>query len=123
MAVNAVLAVGLAMLIGWIAAAIATTVAGWVMVVQLSGGARRFGEVARFDAQFRRRLWRICLASGLMGAVLWGAGAVMGPLFGMGGVRWLALLALIAVGGLVYALFGQALGAFRMQEIRGRLRR
>jgi putative peptidoglycan lipid II flippase len=47
----------------------------------------------------------------------------MGPLFGMGGVRWLALLALIAVGGLVYALFGQALGAFRMQEIRGRLRR
>lgn len=123
MVVNAVLAVGLAMFIGWIAAAIATTIAAWIMVVQLAAGARQFGEVARFDAQFRRRLWRICLASVLMGAVLWGAGAVMGPLFGMGGVRWLALLVLIAVGTLAYALFGQGLGAFRMQEIRSRLRR
>lgn len=123
MAVNAVLAVGLAMLIGWIAAAIATTVAAWIMVLQLARGARQFGDVARFDAQFRRRLWRICVASVLMGAVLWGAGAVMGPLFGMGGVRWLALLLLIAVGTLAYALFGQVLGAFQMQEIRGRLRR
>ena len=123
MVVNAVLAVGLAMVIGWIAAAIATTIAAWIMVVQLAAGARQFGEVARFDAQFRRRLWRICLASVLMGAVLWGAGAVMGPLFGMGGVRWLALLVLIAVGTLAYALFGQGLGAFRMQEIRSRLRR
>ncbi|KGM87538.1 integral membrane protein MviN [Roseovarius mucosus DSM 17069] len=123
MVVNAVLAVGLAMVIGWIAAAIAATIAAWIMVVQLAAGARQFGEVARFDAQFRRRLWRICLASVLMGAVLWGAGAVMGPLFGMGGVRWLALLVLIAVGTLAYALFGQGLGAFRMQEIRSRLRR
>jgi putative peptidoglycan lipid II flippase len=123
MAVNGVLAVGLAMLIGWIAAAIATTIAAWIMVVQLAAGARQFGEVARFDAQFRRRLWRICLASVLMGAVLWGAGAVLGPLFGMGGWRWLALLVLIAVGTLAYALFGQGLGAFRIQEIRGRLRR
>ncbi len=123
MVVNAVLAVGLAMVIGWIAAAIATTIAAWIMVVQLAAGARQFGEVARFDAQFQRRLWRICLASVLMGAVLWGAGVLLGPLFGMGGVRWLALLVLIAVGTLAYALFGQVLGAFRMQEIRSRLRR
>ena len=58
-----------------------------------------------------------------MGAVLWGAGVVLGPLFGMGGWRWLALLVLIAVGTLAYALFGQGLGAFRIQEIRSRLRR
>ncbi|MDZ7709973.1 MAG: murein biosynthesis integral membrane protein MurJ [Roseovarius sp.] len=123
MVVNAVLAFGLAALLGWIAAALATTVAAWVMVWQLARGARGFGEVARFDAQFRRRLGRIVLASGLMGAVLWGGGAVLGPFLALGGWRWLALGALIALGAVAYGLFGQALGAFRVQEMRGRLRR
>ncbi|WP_297771507.1 murein biosynthesis integral membrane protein MurJ [uncultured Roseovarius sp.] len=123
MVVNAVLAVGLAYLVGWIAAAVATTVAAWVMVVQLARGALGFGDVARFDVQFHRRVWRICLASALMGAALWGVGALMGPLFAIGGWRWLALLVLIAAGALTYGVCGQILGAFHLQEIRGRLRR
>lgn len=123
MAVNAGLAVGLAYAIGWIAAAIATTVAAWIMVAQLARGARGFGDVARFDAQFHRRLWRIALASALMGAVLWGAGVLLGPLFLLAGGRWLALLLLIAAGVLAYGVFGQLLGAFSFQEIRRQLRR
>jgi putative peptidoglycan lipid II flippase len=79
--------------------------------------------VARFDDQFRRRLWRIGLASVLMGVVLWGMSAVLGPAFGMAGWRWLAMLVLITVGTLAYGLFGQGLGAFRFQEIQSRLRR
>ncbi|NCQ24311.1 MAG: murein biosynthesis integral membrane protein MurJ [Rhodobacteraceae bacterium CG17_big_fil_post_rev_8_21_14_2_50_63_15] len=123
MAVNAALAVGLAAVIGWIAAAIATTVAAWIMVAQLVRGARGFGEVARFDAQFHRRLWRIALASALMGAVLWGAGVLLGPLFLLAGGRWLALLVLIAAGALSYGLIGQLIGAFSLREIRRQLRR
>lgn len=123
MVVNAVLAVGLAFVLGWIAAAIATSVAGWIMVVQLARGARGFGDVARFDDRFRRRFWRICLASALMGVVLWGAGVLLGPLFVLGGWRWLALLGLIAAGALAYGVFGQMLGAFRLQDIRGSMRR
>src|SRR6056297_1211205 len=123
MIVNAVLAVGLSFVMGWIAAALATTVAAWVMVWQLARGARGFGEVARFDMQFRRRLWRIVFASALMGAVLWAAAVVLGPFLALAGWRWLALLLLVALGMLSYGLFGQALGAFRLQEIRGRLRR
>jgi len=123
MVVNAVLAFGLAPMLGWIAAALATTVAAWVMVWQLARGARGFGDVARFDTQFRRRLWRIVLASGLMGAVLWGGGVVLGPFLAMGGWRWLALLVLIGLGAASYGLAGQALGAFRLQEMRVRLRR
>ena len=103
MVVNAVLAFGLAALLGWIAAALATTVAAWVMVWQLARGARGFGEVARFDAQFRRRLWRIVLASGLMGAVLWAGGAVLGPFLALGGWRWLALVADRPRGGELWA--------------------
>ncbi len=123
MIVNAGLAFGLAAAMGWIAAALATTVAAWVMVWQLARGARRFGEVARFDAQFHRRLWRIVLASALMGAVLWGAGVVLGPVLAMGGWRWLALALLVGVGVVGYGLIGQALGAFRVQEMRARFRR
>ena len=123
MVVNAVLAFGLAPMIGWIAAALATTVAAWVMVWQLARGARGLGDVARFDAQFRRRLWRIVLASALMGAVLWGAAVVLGPFLALAGWRWLALLLLVALGVLSYGLAGQGLGAFRVQEMRGQLRR
>ena len=123
MIVNAALAIGLAIWIGWIAAAFATTLAGWVMVWQLMRGARAFGDVARFDSQFYRRLWRIVLASALMGVVLWGGGVVLGPLFAIGGWRWLALLVLLVAGGLSYGAFGQMLGAFRLSEIRSTLRR
>ncbi|WP_111732421.1 murein biosynthesis integral membrane protein MurJ [Roseovarius amoyensis] len=123
MVVNAAVAVGLAYAVGWIAAAIATTAAGWIMVWQLVRGARPFGEVARFDDRFRRRAWRICAASLVMGAVLWGASALLTPLFGYGGWRWLALLALIGSGVVSYALVGQAIGAFRLSEFRNALRR
>jgi len=123
MVVNAVLAFGLAPVIGWIAAALATTVAAWVMVWQLARGARGFGDVAQFDAQFRRRLWRIVLASAIMGAVLWGAAVVLGPFLALAGWRWLALVLLVALGVLSYGLAGQGLGAFRVQEMRGQFRR
>lgn len=123
MVVNALLAFGLGATVGWIAAALATTVAAWVMVAQLVRGARGYGEVVRFDAQFHRRLWRIVLASVLMGAVLWGAGAALGPSLAVGGWRWLALLALIGAGALSYGIAGQVLGAFSLAEIRRRIRR
>lgn len=123
MVVNAAVAVGLAYAVGWIAAAIATTLAGWVMVWQLARGARPFGDVARFDDRFRRRAWRICAAALAMGAVLWGASVLLMPLLALGGWRWLALLVLVGAGVVSYALIGQALGAFRLSEFRAALRR
>ncbi len=123
MIANAAIAIGLAPVIGWIAPAIATTVAGWLMVVMLLLGGRRLGEVARFDARFRRRLWRICAASAIMGFAMWGTLILLGPLFGQSGLRYLALLILLCVGALSYAGAGQALGAFRMSEFRNALRR
>jgi len=116
-------AIGLAFAIGWLAAAIATTAAAWVMVLQLARGGRRFGEVARFDDRFRRRIWRIVLASVLMGVVLWAVSALLTPAFGLGGWRWLALLGLIASGTLAYFLLGQLLGAFRIAEFKAAMRR
>ncbi|MEO1140379.1 MAG: murein biosynthesis integral membrane protein MurJ [Pseudomonadota bacterium] len=123
MVVNAAVAVGLSYAIGWIAAAIAATAAGWVMVWLLVAGARGYGEVARFDARFRRRIWRIVLASLVMGVVLWGLAVLMTPFFGIGGWRWLALLVLIGLGSACYFGVGQMMGAFRLSEFRSALRR
>lgn len=123
MIINAALAVGLSYSIGWIAAAIATTAAAWVMVWQLVIGGRQFGEQARFDKRFRSRIWRIILASAVMGVVLFSASLLMTPFFGIGGWRWLALLVLLSLGVLSYFLAGRTLGAFRMSELRTALRR
>ena len=59
----------------------------------------------------------------LMGVVLWAVSALLTPLFGLGGWRWLALLALLAAGTVAYALSGQLLGAFRLSEFKEAMRR
>ncbi|MCT4554088.1 MAG: murein biosynthesis integral membrane protein MurJ [Pelagimonas sp.] len=123
MIVNAALAIGLAPVLGWYAPAIATTVAGWMMVLFLARGARGLGSVARFDARFADRLWRICAASVVMGVALWGAHQVLTPWLALPWIRGLALTLLIAFGILVYGLAGQMLGAFRLSEIKGVVRR
>jgi putative peptidoglycan lipid II flippase len=123
MVVNAVVAVGLSYLIGWIAAAIAATAAAWVQVALLYAGTRPMGEIARFDDRFRDRLWRIVLASALMGGVLWGATLLLSPFFGMGGWRYLALAMLIGAGIFSYFAIAQLIGALRLSEFRRALRR
>jgi putative peptidoglycan lipid II flippase len=123
MIVNAVAAVGFAMLLGFIGAAIGTTLAAWTMVWLLLRGRKSMGEVATFDARFTRRLWRIVLASLLMGAGLWSGVLVWGPLLGLPGWKFLGLAILVGGGILVYAILGQLLGAFRIREFRSALRR
>ncbi|MFU8863628.1 MAG: murein biosynthesis integral membrane protein MurJ [Rhodobacterales bacterium] len=118
MIVNALVAIGLAPLIGWIAAAIATSLAAWVMVALLAIGARPMGDVARFDARFHGRIWRIIAASIGMGVVLWGAMVVMTPFFALAGWRYLALLGLIKIGMISYFGIGQVIGAFRLGEFK-----
>jgi len=121
--VNAVLAIGLAFFVGYIAAAIATSVAGWAMTGLLWRGARRMGEEARFDRRFWSRAGRIVMASGLMGAVMLAVTGALGPMFAAGGLRYLALAILVGVGMVSYFAIGQAIGAFRLSEFRAAMRR
>ncbi len=123
MIVNAALAVGLAYSIGWLASAIAATVAGWVMVLLLLIGARKLGPEARFAPGFGTRIFKITLASIGMGAVLWVAALLMTPGLNTAGLRYMALLALVSIGMASYALIGQLIGAFRLSEFRAALRR
>jgi putative peptidoglycan lipid II flippase len=123
MVANAAIAIGLMPFIGFAAAAIATTVAGWVMVLQLWLGTRGMGDAARADDRLRSRLWRIMLASAIMGAVLWGAQVVLGPFLGLAGWRYAALAGLVVIGSAAYFACGFAIGAFDRADFRQALRR
>jgi putative peptidoglycan lipid II flippase len=123
MVVNAALAVGLLPLIGWLAAAVATTVAAWTMVWQLWRGSRAMGDAARLDARFLARVPRIVLASVLMGLVLWGLSvALAGPLT-TPGLRTAALGGMILAAMVVY--FGTVIliGGMAWVELKGAFRR
>ena len=123
MLVNAVVAVGLVPLIGFIAAALATTVAGWTMAWQLWRGTRDMGEAAAADDRLRKRVGRMLAASLVMGGVLvaltWGLSAMLvAP-----GLRYLALAALVVAGIAAYGAAAVGLGAVRLADLRGALRR
>ena len=123
MVLNALVAIGLAPLIGWIAPAIATTLAGWAMVWQLARGTRRFGDVARFDPRFYQRLGRILLASALMGAATWGVAQLLEPWLFAATIRYLALMLLVGFGATIFFVLSHVTGALTVAEVKAMLKR
>ncbi|MEL6464271.1 MAG: murein biosynthesis integral membrane protein MurJ [Pseudomonadota bacterium] len=123
MVINAAIAIGLAPVLGWIAPAIATTIAGWAMLGLLYAGVRRMGDVARVDTRCRQRLPRIAAASVAMGLILAVLATVLKPALGTDGLRYVALLVLIAVGAAGYFGLAHAIGALRLSDVRGAVRR
>jgi len=123
MVINAALAIGLAPLIGYLAAAIGATLASWGMVALLWFGSRKMGVSATFDHRFRKRIWRITVASILMGVVLLATQLVLNPMFAAGAWRYLALALLVTIGALSYFGIGQLLGAFKLSDFRRSMRR
>ncbi|MFG6567955.1 murein biosynthesis integral membrane protein MurJ [Sulfitobacter sp. 1A13679] len=123
MVVNAALAIGLAPFIGWIAPAVATTLAGWTMFACLAIGARRFGDAVKFDARFHKRIWRVLIASAAMGVALWLGNAALQPMLGLPWWRGLALVLLLVIAAVNYFGVGQLIGAFRLSEFKSAMRR
>lgn len=123
MIVNAGVAIGLMSVLGYLAAALATTLAAWAMVILLWIGSRNMGAASRIDARLSSRLPRIALASGLMGLALWfGADALSEALI-TPGLRIPALLVLVVAGMVVYGLCAIGLGATRLRELSGAFKR
>ncbi|MGB7244243.1 MAG: murein biosynthesis integral membrane protein MurJ [Sulfitobacter sp.] len=120
MIINAVLAIGLALIpfIGWTAPAIATSVAAWAMVGLLAYGARSYGDVAKFDSRFHNRIWRIIAASLVMGLLLWVGNLGISQILGLRLWRVLALFALVFLAIFTYFGVGQKIGAFKISEFK-----
>jgi len=123
MVVNAVIAIGGIPFFGWLAPAIATSVAGWTMVWQLFRGRNGMGNEAYFDERYVQRLYRIIAASLVMGACLYGAGLGFADWLQTDTVRYLALVILMVVAAVSYFGSGFVLGAFTKSELRAAFRR
>lgn len=121
MIINALVAVGLSFFIGYLAAAVATTVAAWGMVALLWFGKKAMGEDVRTDARLLRRAPRILIAALLMGALLWGSESALSPVFALS--RGLGTLLLVAIGIVGYFTIAHLIGAVRMAELKGSMRR
>lgn len=122
MFINAALAIGLAYSIGYLAAAVATSLAGWVMVVQLWFGSRDMGAAVTLDSRLRQRLPRIVLASALLGLGLWAGDLALQPFQHSLG-RGVALCLLVLGAMVLYFGLCHVLGAFRLGELRRAMRR
>ncbi|WP_291299302.1 murein biosynthesis integral membrane protein MurJ [Elioraea sp.] len=103
--------------------ALATGIAAWVNAGLLALLLVRQGRW-RADARLASRAVRITLAAAAMGCVLWAARVwLFDALFELRGIRWPALAALLALGGVVFAALALAFRAADVGEIRGYLRR
>jgi putative peptidoglycan lipid II flippase len=123
MVVNAAVAIGLAPVIGFSAAALGTTLAGWIMLYQLWRGTRPMGDAAAADARLRRALPRIAAACLVMAAVLAGTAQLLAGPLADPGWRYAALAALVAACMASYALAALAFGAIRPPDVRAAMRR
>lgn len=123
MIVNVAIAIGLAPFVGFIAAALGTTVAGWIMLFQLWRGARAMGEAAAVDARLLRALPRISAACLVMAAVLLAGRWLLADWLVAPGLRYLALTLLVTAGMASYGGAVVALGGLRPADVRTALRR
>ena len=105
--------------------AVATTLGGWLNALMLWDGLSARGHFA-MDAQARRTLPMIVLASLLMALELWFAAAALAPWFGPQNpllVRVAALGALVGPGAAVYFAAAYVLGVFRVATLKGAVSR
>ncbi len=122
MLVNVVLAVGLTPWFGYLAAAIGTSVAAWIMLAQLVLGARIYEGVA-MDARLKRAIPRIILACIMMGVVVFFAASSLGTYLETAKIRYAALGLLVIIAGITYLAALLGLGAMRISDVKRALRR
>jgi putative peptidoglycan lipid II flippase len=119
MVVNAALAFGLMAWLGYLAAAVGTSIASWGMVYQLWRGSRSMGDAARADERLLKRGKRIVVATFAMAVPLWFAGQALAPVFEAGGWGRVGALALLVIGAIVvYFGVGHLIGALKIGDLK-----
>jgi putative peptidoglycan lipid II flippase len=103
--------------------ALAQSISGWVNALLLATVLLRRGHW-RPDARLKSRTWRMAAATVGMTAALAGLLVLLRPALAHPDLKGvIALLALCALGGLVYGALGAALGVVRLSEMRFLMRR
>ena len=112
MTLNAILAVGLMQIIGWIAVAIAASVSAWVTTILLWLRAKQFGQAASALKTSIVRIRRTFFSSVVMGCILWAINQSLQSTMDTSIERVLLAVALIFIGASTYLIFIYLLKAF-----------
>ena len=123
MVVNLVLNLALIVPLQHMGPPLATAVASTVNVALLYRTLRRRGQFTA-DARLRRRAWRMLVAALAMGVAMYFLNDLFAPYTtGASLHRWVAMLVLVATGGVVYAAATFVTGAFRPRDVTALFRR
>ncbi len=122
MLVNITLAVGLTPWFGYLAAAIGTSVAAWIMLLQLVTGSLKYEGIA-MDSRLKHSLPRIVLACIIMGIVLFFAASGLGSYLETAKIRYAALALLVVLAGATYLVALLGMGAMQISDIKRAFRR
>jgi len=122
--VNIILSVGLYFWIGFVAIALATSIAAWLNAGLLWISLIRHGHM-KLDETSWARLPRIALSCTGFSLALWAGSVALSPWLAanMGAAGMAALAVLVAGGVVVFALLCQISGAATLGDLRGALRR
>jgi len=123
MVVNLVVAVGLMGVMGYLAAALGTTLAAWANFFLLWHGTRHMDGAASIDTRLAKAAPRILIASLVMGGVIWACAGFMAPYLGASYLRYLALIALVLLGAVIYGGFVVLIGGVKPSQLKAGLRR
>ena len=104
MLINAIIAIGLVSKIGFISAAIATSVAGWSMLFLLWQGSRKFEDAIKFDDTTLKSLIIIVISSIIMGICVFAGKSYLITLLHDKQMKYLGLIILIFIGIITYFL-------------------
>ena len=122
MIVNLALAVGFSPVLGYLAPAIGTTIASWCMVILLSRSSRKYGAAVQIDNNNKKVLPRILLSAILMGLILYATNIFFDMVPNDIINKYIRVIILIVVGFLSYILIGQAVGGFKLKQLRNYLK-
>ena len=112
MILNAILAIGLFQIMGWIAVAIAASASAWVTTILLWLRAKQFGQAASALKTSTGRIQRTFFASLAMGCILWAINQNLHSTIETSIERVLFAVALIFIGISIYLIFIYFLRAF-----------
>jgi putative peptidoglycan lipid II flippase len=103
--------------------ALASAISSWLNAGLLALGLARRGHL-KPDARLRRAVPRMLFAAAAMAAALWFAAAWLAPWLAAGlGLKVVALIALVILGLVTFAVLAQLTGAARLRDITALLRR
>ena len=123
MVVNLVAAVGLSPFIGYLAAALGTTLAAWANLILLWRGSQKMDGAGTFDRRLVNAAPRMLLASGVMAAVAFGLAALLDGALTADTLRYGALGVVVLVSAVVYGLTVTGLGGVNVGELKRAFRR